>query len=191
VCSTVGDQVRRQPPYVLALYLIIVSFIALDNFPAPSTVHASGSAIDAEPAEERKDLATTRSAEAAAAGGGSACRVHDQQRGFSFGTKFPVGHAMTRTLGRADGAVHGGDDETHVRPAFSHLLYLSLVASESASLGSQGKLRSLLCRGLNARPILHVTQECLVYVSCEVAGSFWLYSASNRYYAPPYGLYFP
>ena len=34
-----------------------------------------------------------------------------------------------------DGAVHRGDDEAHVRPAFSNLLYLSLVGSESVSLG--------------------------------------------------------
>jgi hypothetical protein len=49
----------------LALYPIFVSFIVLD-LPAPPTVHVSGSAIDAEPVEERKELATTRSAEAAA-----------------------------------------------------------------------------------------------------------------------------
>jgi hypothetical protein len=47
------------------MYPIIVSFIILD-LPAPPTVHVSGSAIDAEPVEERKELATTLSAEAAA-----------------------------------------------------------------------------------------------------------------------------
>jgi hypothetical protein len=49
----------------LALYPIIVSFIVLD-LPAPPAVHVSGSAIDVEPVEERKKLAITRSAEAAA-----------------------------------------------------------------------------------------------------------------------------
>jgi hypothetical protein len=50
---------------VLALEPIIVSLIVVD-LPTPTTVHVFGSAIDAKPVEERKELATTRSAEAAA-----------------------------------------------------------------------------------------------------------------------------
>jgi hypothetical protein len=58
---------RESPLASASSWFIIVPFIALD-LPAPPTVHAPGSAIDAELAEEtrRKDLAMTRGAEAAA-----------------------------------------------------------------------------------------------------------------------------
>ena len=79
----------------MSLSRLIVPFIALDL--ARHAVHASGSAIDAETADERKHLATTRH-------GGGASRIHQQQERFC-STESPVYYRL-----RDDSNIIGNDE---------------------------------------------------------------------------------